>query len=357
MLEIRLCLPLDTVFFLITNREGAEKNGESKENQMTLFAKNGTEPEANGLMRRMVVALGMAALLLSSCAVAPRPNVFFDKDGATFSKNTPITIVTPNDITNTKSTLQVMLQRHGFQVRSAVAAKETSTGQGNHYKTVEQGVGYGSINSLDQAEREYTQENQNYSQQSYRKYGTEYLMSLMYVWKKNKDGTIFADDYGAYYFKSFVAEIASQETGEILMSVQYPRNPAGYEQQELLRDLAGRMSLCAEQGVCDDRHAKQQERFVRQRESEDWCEEQKLKMEGLHTDGRVCQWCDKQDEARFERECPQYAGVGSSADNGAYANRSRVANSGSGTGTNGAGVFIALLLLVGVVLLAANANS
>ena len=75
------------------------------------------------------IAALAAAMFLASCAVAPRTNVFFDQNTGTFSKETPITIVTPNDITNTKSMLQVALQRKGFRIRSAIAAKSTTVGQ------------------------------------------------------------------------------------------------------------------------------------------------------------------------------------------------------------------------------------
>lgn len=194
-----------------------------------------------------------ATLLLTSCAGTPRTGVFFDQQLTTFSKETPITIVTPNDITNTKSILQVALQRRGFKIRSAVAAKSTTVGQSEMERIVEQGTGYGSISSLETTRRETTRENRGASQQSYSKYGSEYLMTLMYVWMKNKDESIFADEAGNYYFKSFVAEIASQETGEILMSIQYPRSPQGYEQKLLLADLVDRMSQCAEKGRCTER--------------------------------------------------------------------------------------------------------
>ena len=203
--------------------------------------------------KAMLIPAFASALFLVSCAAAPRTNVFFDQSTGTFSKETPITIVTPNDITNTKSMLQVALQRKGFRIRSAVAAKSTTVGQSDMTRTVEQGTGYGSVNSLETTEREFTQESQSGSRQSYRKYGSEYLMTLMYVWMKNKDDSIFADDAGNYYFKSFVAEIASQETGEILMSIQYPRSPQGYEQKLLLADLVQRMSQCAAKGRCDER--------------------------------------------------------------------------------------------------------
>ncbi|MBP5351165.1 MAG: hypothetical protein J6Y56_04325 [Fibrobacterales bacterium] len=192
----------------------------------------------------MLIPALAAAMFLASCA-APRPDVFFDRNAGAFSKETPITIVNRNDVTNTKNTLQIKLQKKGFLVRSSVAAKETSVGQGGRTKTVEQGMGYGSVNTLDQSQREYTQESQNYTQQTYRKYGSEYLMSLTYAYTKH--------DNDKYYYNSFSAEIASQETGEILMSIQYPRSSLGYEQKALLDDLIGRMKQCAEKGRCTEK--------------------------------------------------------------------------------------------------------
>lgn len=252
MLEIRLCRPLDTVFFLITNREDAEKIGAPKENQMTLFAKNGTKPRANGLMRRMVVALGMAALFFVATA-EPAPRFYFNTKAGRLNKKTPITIICQNDFSGTKEELQILLQQSGFQIYSAIAAKSTATGQGASYKTVEQGVGYGSINTLDQSQREYTQENQNYVRQTYQRYGTENLITLRYLMSTDKKGNIFVDKNGHMFFASFSAEIASKETGAIMMSIQYPYYAEGYEKTELLNDMVARMRLCAERGWCDEK--------------------------------------------------------------------------------------------------------
>ncbi len=186
----------------------------------------------------------VVVLFLAAFASAARPDVFFDTSSSAFSKETPITIVTPNDATNTKNSLQVKLQKKGFKVRSAVAAKATSVEQSGRTRTVEEGQGYNSINDLKTTEREVTQESQNYMQQTYRKYGSEHLMTLTYEYMK-KDGE--------YYFKSFSAEIASQETGDVLMSIQYPACSLGYKQKGLLNDLVGRMKQCAEKGRCTEK--------------------------------------------------------------------------------------------------------
>lgn len=193
------------------------------------------------------IAALAAAMFLLPCAHAARPDVFFDQNPGAFSKETPITIVTQNDVTNTKNSLQVKLQKKGFKVRSAVAARSTFVEQRERTKTEEQGTGYNSVNTLDQNKREYTQENENHTQQTYQKYGSEHLMSLTYAYTKRD---------GKYYFSAFSAEIASQETGEILMSIQYPQCSLGYEQKALLNDLVGRMKQCAEKGRCTEKSYK-----------------------------------------------------------------------------------------------------
>ena len=194
----------------------------------------------------------LLAAFFSIATAEPAPRFYFNYGAGRIHKETPLTIYCPSDVSGIKEELQIMLQQSGFQIYSAIAAKTTATVQGASYRTVEQGVGYGSVNTLDQSQREYTQENRNYVQQTYQQYGTENLITLRYVLQTDKNGALYVDSQGRMYVTSFSAEIASKETGAIMMSIQYPHYPRGYDKTKLLKDLVGRLRLCTDQGLCDE---------------------------------------------------------------------------------------------------------
>lgn len=202
-------------------------------------------------MRKIGVALVFAAAFATMAAETPKPHFFFNSAAGQFQKSVPITINCASDFSGAKEELQIILQQRGWQIYSAIAERTATTGYGNRVQTVEQGAGYSSINTLDQSQRQYTQENRNYGQQTYKAYGTEYLITPRYALLLDKNGAPYVKN-GRMYFTAFSAEIASKTTGEILMSIQYPYFANGYEKTALLQNLVDRMSLCAEQGKCDE---------------------------------------------------------------------------------------------------------
>ena len=202
-------------------------------------------------MRKTGLVLALVAALSVVATAAPKPHFFFNAATGQFQKSVPITINCPSDFSGAKEELQIMLQQRGWQIYSAIAERTATTGYGNRVQTVEQGSGYSSVNSLDQTQRQYTQENRNYGQQTYRAYGTEYLITPHYILRTDKNGGPYIQN-GRMFFTSFSAEIASKETGAIMMSIQYPYYANGYEKTALLQNLVDRMSLCAEEGKCDE---------------------------------------------------------------------------------------------------------
>ena len=218
---------------------------------MTMLAKGEIRPNASGLICRIALLIAVLSVCLN--AAVPKPRFFFDNSAGPFSKKTPITIDCPtDDITSTKEELQILLQQSGFKVFSARAGKLTTTVSGNQDKTVEQGTEYTTINDLEQSQREKSQESQAYVQQLDVKYATSTMIAVRYRMVHNNAGGVYTDRQGKMYYASFTAELASRETGEIMMSMQYPYNADGYEKTMLLKDMVKRMSLCAEKGSCDE---------------------------------------------------------------------------------------------------------
>ena len=175
---------------------------------------------------KQILALFAVVCFFVGCASNPNAQFFFNSE-TKMSADTPITIHIPEDDTGVRGELQVLLQQSGYKVYSPIAAKKTTT--------LDKDSKYTEINSL--------KEKQTYTQQEFQKFGTTNILTI--------SGTGKTDDKGNFFYETLFAEVASSETGTILMSVNYPKGK--YNPSTLLKDLVRRMNLCVKENKCDEK--------------------------------------------------------------------------------------------------------
>ena len=160
------------------------------------------------------------------CASNPKAQFFFNPE-TKMSADTPITIQVPEDGSGVRGELQVLLQQSGYKVYSPIAGKKTTT--------LDKDSKYTEINSL--------KEKQTYTQQEFQKFGTTNILTI--------SGSGKTDDKGNFFYETLFAEVASSETGTILMSMNYSKGR--YNPSTLLKDIVRRMNLCVRENKCDEK--------------------------------------------------------------------------------------------------------
>ena len=179
-------------------------------------------------MKRIFILFAIACFLVG-CASNPKAQFFFNTE-TKMSADTPITIQVQEGDYGVRGELQVLLQQSGYKVYSPIAGKKTTT--------LDKDSRYTEINSLKEAE--------TYTQQEYQKYGTANMLTI--------SGTGETDDKGNFSYNTLFVEVASSETGTILMSMNYSKGK--YNTSELLKDIVHRMNLCVKENKCDEKSQK-----------------------------------------------------------------------------------------------------
>lgn len=177
--------------------------------------------------KNMVLAfIALIVTTLVGCSSSPKAQFFFNPE-TKMSADTPITIQIQEDVSGVRGELQVLLQQSGYKVHSPIAGKKTTT--------LDKDSQYTEINSL--------KEKQTYTQQEFQKFGTTNMLTISGVGK--------TDDDGNFSYESLFAEVASSETGTILMSMNFPKGK--YDTSKLLQEIVHRMNLCVKENKCDEK--------------------------------------------------------------------------------------------------------
>ncbi len=176
-------------------------------------------------MKRFLALFAVMCFLVG-CASNPKARFFFNSE-TKMSADTPITIQVPEDDSGVRGELQVLLQQSGYKVYSPIAGKKTTT--------LDKDSKYTEINSL--------KEKQTYTQQEFQKFGTTNMLTI--------SGSGKTDGKGNFFYETLFAEVASSETGTILMSMNYPKGR--YNPSTLLKDIVRRMNLCVKENKCDEK--------------------------------------------------------------------------------------------------------
>ena len=175
---------------------------------------------------KQILILGAIMCFWVGCANNPKAQIFFNPE-TKMGADTPITIQIPEDVSGVRGELQVLLQQAGYKVYSPIAAKKTTT--------LDKDSKYTEINSL--------KEKQTYTQQEFQKFGTTNMLTI--------SGNGKTDEKGNFFYENLFVEVASSETGTILMSMNYPKGK--YNTSTLLKDIVRRMNLCVKENKCDEK--------------------------------------------------------------------------------------------------------